>query len=412
MDTATVDLIATDPPFKKSRDFHATPGSLADGASFKDRWSWDKDVHQDWVDKISDDWPAIQELVESAEATYGEDMAAFLVWMGIRLLEMERILKPTGSVYLHCDPTASHYLKMLMDAIFTRRAFRNEVVWCYSGGGIPRKDFPRKHDIILRYSKSREWTFHVERKPYKENTQSVGIHSTYSGKDNKIDLDRGTPVTDWWVDIPTVTGWNPERTGYPTQKPLTLYRRIIRASSNPGDMVLDPFAGCATTCVAAEQEGRKWAGIDRWEKAHKIVLDRLRMEELSIMGDRGPRLFSYGDVTYTTDAPERTDGGEIAAPKLKRRRSLYVEPEPPDGYTNAQRKAKLIEVCGLVCAGCDRSFDWPDYLQLDHNIPRSEGGSNNLTNRLLLCGPCNRKKSNTLTLTGLRRRNQRDGFMA
>ena len=130
------------------------------------------------------------------------------------------------------------------------------------------------------------------------------------------------------------------------------------------------------------------------------------------MGDHGPRLFSYGDVTYTRDAPTRTDGGEIAAPKLKRRRSLYVEPEPPDGYTNAQRKAKLLEIHGLFCAGCDRYFDWPEYLQLDHNIPRSEGGSNNLMNRLLLCGPCNRKKSNTLTLTGLRRKNQREGFMA
>ncbi|MDE0165817.1 MAG: HNH endonuclease signature motif containing protein [Bryobacterales bacterium] len=109
--------------------------------------------------------------------------------------------------------------------------------------------------------------------------------------------------------------------------------------------------------MAAEQEGRKWARIDIWEEACQIVLDRLQKEELSIMGDHGPRLF---------------------------------------------------------CAGCDRYFDWPEYLQLDHNIPRSEGGSNNLTNRLLLCGPCNRKKSNTLTLTltGLRRRNQREGFMA
>ena len=137
-------------------------------------------------------------------------------------------------------------------------------------GGVPKKDFPRKHDIILRYVKGDDWTFHVERKPYKENTQQVGKHSTYSGGAD-IDLERGTPVTDWWVDIKTVTGWNPEGVGWPTQKPIPLYERIIKASSNEGDVVLDPFCGCATTLVAAERNGRQWIGMDLSHKVREIV---------------------------------------------------------------------------------------------------------------------------------------------
>ena len=415
MDTATVDLIATDPPFKKGRDFHATPGSLAAGASFKDRWSWDNDVQQDWVDKISDDWPAIRELVESAEATYGEDMAAFLVWMGIRLLEMERVLKPTGSIYLHCDPTASHYLKMLMDAIFTRRAFRNEIIWrigWVSGFKTQKRGWIRNHEVLLYYVKSdvAKKRFNKEYLPYPDG---------YVRRDGKPPTGKGIPLEDTWncsngdpLHSIMIMSFSGEKTGYPTQKPLKLYERIIKASSNEGEVVLDPFCGCATTCIAAERLLRKWVGIDIWDEAHQVVLDRLQKEDLSIMGDHGPRLFSAGDVTYTKDAPGRTDGGEIAAPKMKKRRTLYTPSEPLDGYTNAQRKQKLISLHGLTCSGCDRRFDFPDYLQLDHNIPRSEGGSNNLTNRLLLCGPCNRRKSNTLTLTGLRRRNQKEGFMA
>ena len=193
MNSGTVDLIATDPPFKKGRDFHATPDSLASGARFQDRWSWERDVQGEWVDQLTDDEPDVLHVIEGSRKSYGDDMGAFLCFMGVRLLEMRRILKSTGSIYLHCDPTASHYLKELMDAIFEHRNFRNEIVWCYSGGGIPRNDFPRKHDLLLRYTKSAKYTFNVERKPYKENTQAVGIHSTYSGPDNKIDLGAALP---------------------------------------------------------------------------------------------------------------------------------------------------------------------------------------------------------------------------
>ena len=150
MNSESVDLIATDPPFKKGRDFHATPDSLASGAKFQDRWAWKRDVHPKWIDDIKDDWPAVWEVIDAANAVYmrktkknlrrpreevGSDMGAFLCFMAVRLLAMRRVLKPTGSIYLHCDPTASHYLKALLDAVFGWQSFRNEIAWCYRGGG-------------------------------------------------------------------------------------------------------------------------------------------------------------------------------------------------------------------------------------------------------------------------------------
>ena len=354
------------------------------------------------MDQITDDWPHVMNVINGSKQSYGEDMGAFLCFMAVRLLEMRRVLKDTGSLYLHCDPTASHYLKELLDAIFGRRQFRNEIVWCYSGGGIPRNDFPRKHDLLLRYVRGSQWTFHVERKPYKQNTQEVGIHSTYSGPDNRIDLARGTPVTDWWTDCPTVTGWSPERQGYPTQKPLALYERIIQASSNEGDLVLDPFAGCATTPIAAERLGRRWVGIDLWDGSLGIVQQRLE--------DSRQLLTDIPTIHYETAPPVRTDDGEEAVPFLQVT-ERYAEPPGPR-MSRAEMYDHLLAQRGPKCQGCDRSFDDSRYLELDHNTPRSDGGWNHITNRVLLCGPCNRAKSNTYTLSGLRRLNKKNGWMA
>ena len=162
MDSETVHLIATDPPFNKGRDFHATPDSLAKGASFQDRWSWDKDVHEEWVDKITDDFPKVMNVIYGSRDSYGDDMGAFLCFMGVRLLEMHRVLRADGSIYVHCDPTASHYLKELMDAIFGKNNFRNEIVWKRTSGRSDAKRFGRVHDIILFYSKSKEYVWHTQ----------------------------------------------------------------------------------------------------------------------------------------------------------------------------------------------------------------------------------------------------------
>ena len=221
----SIDLIYIDPPFFSGRQYNVMWGDANEMRSFNDIWE--------------------------------DGMPGYLIWLNARLYEMKRILKPTGSIYVHCDWHASHYIKVEMDKVFGYENFRNEIVWCYSGGGIPRRDFPRKHDTIYRYCKTRVWKFRIVRKPFKENTQQVGKHSTYSGGDD-IDLDRGTPITSWWTDVQTVTGWNPERIGYPTQKPESLIERIIEVSSDEGDVVADFFIGGGTTAAVAQRLGRRW----------------------------------------------------------------------------------------------------------------------------------------------------------
>jgi site-specific DNA-methyltransferase (adenine-specific) len=199
------------------------------------------------------------------------DMMAYLTMMCIRLLELKRVLKYTGSIYLHCDPTASHYLKILMDTIFGAKNFRNEIVWCYAGGGIPRKDFPRKHDIILRYSISRSYYFNPPLRKYSQT--GSGIHSDGSRYDKEKGL---TPHNDWWTDLSPINSMSKGRLGYPTQKPIALLERIIKASSNEGDVVLDPFCGCGTSVVTAQKLSRKWIGIDLTHLAVNLMKHRLK----------------------------------------------------------------------------------------------------------------------------------------
>ncbi len=405
MCSESVDLIATDPPFNKGRDFHATPDSLAAGARFQDRWSWDRDVHQNWVDQITDDYPNVMNVVNGSRSSYGDDMGAFLCFMAVRLLEMRRILKPTGSIYMHCDPTASHYLKQLMDAVFGRKQFRNEIVWCYKTGGTSTRWFSRKHDLLLFYSKSNRYQFNqLHEKSYLSHRygfKNVNILEDEIGAYTMVGM------RDYW-DIPALRGNQHESTSYPTQKPIALYERIIKASSNQGDIVLDPFAGCATTCVAAERLGRQWVGIDIWNRAHEVVLDRLRKEGLSADGTSGEML-AFGDVHYQNIPPIRTDNDTNTVAFLQVRERIR-EPDS-QRMSRSDMYEFLLDQYGSKCQGCDRMFDDSRYLQLDHNTPRADGGLNHISNRILLCGPCNRAKSNIYTLSGLRRLNKKNGWM-
>ena len=175
MNSESIDLIATDPPFNKDKDFHATPDSLAAGAKFQDRWSWEEDVHQEWVDKLNDDYPKIMEAIESARYTHSDGMGAYMCFMAVRLLEMHRVLKPTGSIYLHCDPTASHDLKAVMDAIFGWRNFRNEIIWSYRRYTAKSKRFQREHDVILFYGKHTP-IFNVIHRPYGDKSGKRDSH--------------------------------------------------------------------------------------------------------------------------------------------------------------------------------------------------------------------------------------------
>ena len=398
INSETIDLIATDPPFNKGRDFHATPDSLAKGAKFQDRWSWEQDVHEEWVDEIADDWPAVKALIDAARLTSGDDMAAFLCWLGVRLMAMHRILKPTGSLYLHCDHTASHYLKALLDGIFGKRNFRNEIVWYYKNASRGKRQFAKSHDVVFWYTKTGDagWNREAVLVPYES-----GMTAWRYRKAGKEPPKGKTP--DDVIVLPSLNTMDKERTGYPTQKPLALYERIIKASSNKGDVVLDPFAGCATTCVAAERLGRQWIGMDLWDGAHDLVKQRLIKETH----------FTY-DIHYRTDVPLRTDERDVAAPALDTplRRQRVVPAWQK--LTHAEMRAFLLDVQGVEhlteCAGCGRVLEG-EFMELDHILPRVDGGENYLTNRVLLCSPCNRRKGSGLTLSGLLRENAKTGWM-
>ena len=424
MNSETVDLIATDPPFKKGRDFHATPDSLSDGASFQDRWSWEEHVHPSWLDKLEDDWSDVASVIKQVRISYGEDMAAFLCFMAVRLIEMHRVLKPTGSIYLHCDPTACHYLKMLLDVIFGKKNFRNEIIWYYPNSGLKAKSkkFHQVTDNILYYLKDINAPFcfnHVHRK--RKDGQSKQAKRKFNSITKKADMVRDENgkiiyiirdevlVNSLW-ELPSLSNNKKESTGYPTQKPLPLYQRIIKASSNKGDIVLDPFCGCATTLVAAEIEGREWVGIDIWKEAHKVVVNRLEKEGL--LKDKGSSKVStlaFGETNYTTKLPKRTDDKKEAVPFLQTKEVM----DEPKGkkMSRDEMLVHLIKQNGCKCQGCNRMFDDSRYLELDHNTPRSDGGINHITNRVLLCSPCNKLKSNILTLSGLKKENKKLGYM-
>ena len=472
MNSASVHLIATDPPFNKSRDFHATPDSLAAGARFEDRWSWERDVHQSWVDEIKDDWPGVHAVIEAAKAAKMPDMAAFLCWLGVRLIEMRRILRDDGSLYLHIDSTAHAWVKAMLDGIFGRKNFRNEIVWKRSHAHSSAKRYGPIHDLLLYYTKTDKYTWADSRHGYDQeyidryfkfddgdgrgrywtgDLTGAGIRKGETGKLwrgfsptekgrhwmyppkrlDALDADgriywpktakarpklkrylneaKGLPLQDIIDDIyalQTMGSSQTERTGYPTQKPLALYERIIKASSNPGDMVLDPFCGCATTPIAAERLERQWAGIDIWAEAHAVVLQRIE-DNRQLLREPDPKVY------LEEEPPIRTDEGEVSAPTLTLKLQRPIEPW--QRLTHAEMRGHLEQAqdwggFGITCAGCGRILE-KEFMQLDHLTPRAMGGENYITNRVLICQPCNLRKSDALTLSGLWKDNRKIRWM-
>ena len=313
IDSDCVDLIYLDPPFNKKKEFTAPIGSSAEGASFSDIFR-EEDVKDEWLLDIKEDHYFIHNLLSTVKIIEGRASYNFcyLAYMAIRLLECHRILKSTGSIYLHCDSTMSHYLKLLLDCIFGEANFRNEIIWCYTGPGIANRAFKRKHDIILFYAKSELTDFNPIRVSHKRQSVSVGA-SSYAAGSRTLEqakqaeaeaIERGKAIEDWWSDIGSGSHISKnERTGYPTQKPLALLERIITASCPKGGIVLDPFCGCATTCVAAEKLERQWVGVDVSIKAYELVKERMKKEV-----ERKDELFKE-EVDFQTDPPVRTDMG-------------------------------------------------------------------------------------------------------
>lgn len=255
----TIDLIYLDPPFLSQRNFKIISKDTNEVREFEDTI---KELKIDDNHSVQNKGPI---------SIYLNDMIP-------RYKEMHRILKNTGSFYLHCDYRVSHYVKVALDKIFGYNNFRNEIVWCYNGGGIPKNDYPRKHDVILRYTKSDKYIFNIEYRKYNE-----GLKKHQNGTKLR---DEGTPITDWWIDIKAITGFvkKNERLGYPTQKPEELLERIIKVSSNEGDVVLDPFCGSGTTIVVAKKLGRHFVGIDLNPTAIRLTAERINFPISKING--------------------------------------------------------------------------------------------------------------------------------
>ena len=276
LDNKSVDLICIDPPFAKNQtwvgnlkppltnaerqqeldmlsswgirnaedaaeagiDWPAEQGS----AKFKDIWRWENDVHEEWVERIESDYEALAKVIDATRAAHSEGTAAYLTYMAIRMIEMHRVLKETGSVYLHCDHDANGYLRMTLDAIFGKENNRNEIAWCYSTSGRAKRFFAKKHDTILLYTRSDDgfWSDYRIPVPQKyldshyRQTDSEGRRCRIrvdAGKTRIYYPDEGMICNDWW-EIPYINSQSSERTGYPTQKPVALAKRIILASSN------------------------------------------------------------------------------------------------------------------------------------------------------------------------------------
>ena len=542
-----IDLIAIDPPFAANETFIGRPrpaitdaelseeralarkhGAKHDEGSdtrVRDIWTWDDNVHPDWLSRMEDDHPAAFAVIKAVEACASENEAAYIAFMAVRLIECRRVMKPTGGVYVHCDDHANGYLRMLMDAVFGAANFRNEIVWRRSGGKSDSRRWGRTTDRILYYAKTDDFTWNQQYQPLdpdyiaktynRDDGDGRGAYATmplhaaglsggesgagwrgYSPAErgnhwrtptkgvmsefiianrlipgwplpgstvherlNALDeaglvawssngvprlksylsATKGKAASDLLADIPMASG--NERTGYATQKPLELYERVIRASSNPGDVVLDIFAGCATTAVAAERLGRRWIACDMAYRSWTMLKRRFALNgvALSDMTDattdalartatrrRGvqPELRKAESQTIgPRDLPKRGDSDpepfhDLRQPaKGKRGRKSVRSASWSGRVPKEEAKAMLVEKFGPCCWGCGweaPKFPNGEYdlglLEIDHIWARNDastasGGSDELYNLALLHATCNRAKSNRLTLEELRRKN-------
>jgi site-specific DNA-methyltransferase (adenine-specific) len=283
----SVDLIYLDPPFNSDQDYNVlfadSTGARAAAQikAFEDTWHWDTSAEAAYVEVVERGGKAADAMRAFRTLLGDNDMMAYLAMMAPRLIELGRVLKPAGSIYLHCDPTASHYLKLLMDAVFPKQ-FQNEIVWHYRGGGVSKARWGRRHDILLFYAKGKSRTFNVDkvRDAYSRESLERLKYKAKSFRGDKV-YDKYEPhplgkhPDDVW-DMQPIMPSAKERLGYPTQKPERLLERIILASSNEGDLVLDPFCGCGTAVAVAQRLKRRWIGIDITHLAITLMKHRLK----------------------------------------------------------------------------------------------------------------------------------------
>ena len=448
LNDACIDLVCIDPPFDKNETFVGNSrrrrltqsdldnesrllqhwginnesdankaGIVLPTSGYTDIWSWEKDVHEEWVDELETHYTGVSRAIDAARFVHGEGIAAYLCYMAIRLIEIHRVLKPTGSLWLHCDRTANSYIRQLLDGIFGKENLRNEIVWCYPPGGRgPKFGYHQKHDTIYYYGKTQLGKFH---RPYRELTarqkskftevDEEGRHfKRYPGGRSYLDESRGSPVPDWWTDIHSLgQTQSKEATGYPTQKPWKLAERIIESVTDPGDVVLDCFAGCAYSAVAAEKTGRRWVACDINPRAWTVFKRQFSKPELIVLrcndDTTGQQVIGSEPVVTIhgpDELPVRDDdaGDELAPPPLQLpERKFRV---PASVIPEREMLRELLELSGYTAWCCGFANRMPsgrvirttDNFQLDHIDPKSKQGSNDILNRAPMCQSHNNRK--------------------
>ena len=433
------DMIYADPPYNSNRNYAAPAGTKAEGTAFKDFWSW-SDISEEIFFQLGVQYPELTQFLASIDKAHSKGMKAYSVMMAIRLLEMERILKDTGTIYIHCDHTAVSYLKPIMDFIFKKKNFRNQIVWKRTvGNKRTSKNLSNNCDYILRYTKTDKFVWNKEfaslppdevflkRFKYNDNDKKgsyklldfnypkaysndssrswrtydiLGITNVWrwdkdramEGIDNGIIIRRnntiyykiylsdseGKQLSNLWTDIPNIKTNMPESTGFKTQKPRALLRRLIQLSSNKDDLILDPFCGSGTTCIEAEALGRRYIGIDVSYQTVTFVRKRLE-EELGLFNNIESKPDS---VTFPRQKVE------VILPTLEKEIIPQEEKAEESDLSKNYRKWKpklYLEQEGH-CKGCN-IFCIPQHLSVDHIDGNHD---NNLEENLqLLCNNCN-----------------------
>lgn len=449
-----IDLVCIDPPFAKNETFGRKSDNAADPLKppltdeerqieldllarwgihnareadaagidwpetrYKDFWSWEKDVHEDWLADIEQNHRPIKELIEATQYVHGSDTAAYLCYMAVRLFEIRRVLKDTGSLYLHCDHTANGYLRQLLDGVFGRDNFRNEIVWHYYNKMHDRRKrlHPAATDTIFFYVKNvkAKFAFHQLTEPREKPVRQLmrrkvnGQMVNARDEDGKLMYQTKTERTlsNVW-NIPMLQPASKERLGYPTQKPVALAERIIKASSNPGDVVLDCFAGCAYVAVAAERTGRKWVACDINPRAWTVFKRQFSKPKLALLNCAEPGSnpnLSGAVVTVNgpTELPERISPDAADTPsaftlperKFKVASSIFTKPEMLEYLL--QLSGWKAWCCGFANRRPDGTIvETSNNFHLDHIDPLSKDGANEIYNRAPLCPYHNIRKGN------------------
>ena len=392
---------------------------------YTDIWSWEEDINEDWMLELADrpHLSGIHKLIDATRYVHGDAVAAYLCYMAVRIIEIRRVLKPTGSLFLHCDHTANGYLRQLLDGVFGADNFRNEIVWCYTGPSNTKRWFPRKHDSVFFYTKGNRWTFNPDsvRVPYVklETGNTSGIFNRAATLD-----DAGKVPEDYWLegrDGMTPVGRRAnERTGYPTQKPVALAERIIRASTNPGDIVLDCFAGCASAAVAVEmlgkenpEQARQWVACDNNLRAWTVFKRQFNKEELvvlncndettgqQVMGSE-PTVTVHGPGELPRRVSPVTDDWQTASKLGQVKPTPNYKEKAKDVFDDGQMRKRLLKLSGYLAWCCGFANRRPDgsviettdNFHLDHIRPKSKGGTDRIYNRAPMCLRHNTSKGN------------------